>query len=356
MIFIGTFDESEKTFEDKVTGEKRIVAGCWRNQAHVRLNGLVVADYDHLEGDGRKIWEEAFAKLNNEDKERILFVFVTPSGHGLKVVFMADPEDGNLIDNQLVMSSKLGLFCDDSCKDGCRGAFQTTDKDIIFINEEKLFTYEDKTFGDRYNALDRDGHSQGTNPPVIPRVAEGSPEISPCATLSRDDKGKEGVGMTKGGLGMTHSFKGIPYSDIIAEWWKQNGGEPQEGERNVKLYQLAVSLRAICDNSRSLLMEVMPRLGLSEEELRAIIDSACKEPPKGIGKALKSVLAAVGDLSTGGDSSTSLGMTKGGDGMTPPVSSRPNGVSGEVERDPSATLGMTKEGVVMTIKPSAAPC
>ena len=303
MIFIGTFDESEKTFEDKKTGEKRTVTGCWRNQANVRLNGLVVADYDHLEGDVRKIWEEAFAKLNNEDKERILFVFITPSGHGLKVVFMADPEVGNLIDNQLVMSSKLGLSCDDACKDGCRGAFQTTDKDIIFINEEKLFDYENKTFGDRYNALYRDGHSQGTNPPVIPSVAEGSPEISPCATLSRDDKGEK-------------SFKGIPYSDIIAEWWKQNGGEPQEGERNVKLYQLAVSLRAICDNSRSLLMEVMPRLGLSEEELRAIIDSACKEPPKGIGKALKSVLAAVGGLSTGGDSSATLGMTKGGLGMT----------------------------------------
>ena len=323
MIFIGTFDESEKTFEDKKTGEKRTVTGCWRNQANVRLNGLVVADYDHLEGDVRKIWEEAFAKLNNEDKERILFVFVTPSGHGLKVVFMADPEVGNLIDNQLVMSSKLGLSCDDACKDGCRGAFQTTDKDIIFINEEKLFTYEDKTFGNRYNALYRDGHSQGTNPPVIPSVAEGSPEISPCAALSRDDKESRDDKGEK-------SFKGIPYADIIAEWWKQNGGEPQEGERNVKLYQLAVSLRAICDNSRSLLMEVMPRLGLSEEELRAIIDSACKEPPKGIGKALKSVLAAVGDPSA------TLGMTKGGDGMTPPVSSRPNGVSGEIS--PCATL------------------
>ena len=296
MIFIGTFDESEKTFEDKKTGEKRTVTGCWRNQANVRLNGLVVADYDHLEGDVRKIWEEAFAKLNNEDKERILFVFVTPSGHGLKVVFMADPEVGNLIDNQLVMSSKLGLSCDDACKDGCRGAFQTTDKDIIFINEEKLFDYENKTFGDRYNALYRDGHSQGTNEVVSSRLS------TPMSSRPNEVSGE-----------ISKSFKGIPYSDIIAEWWKQNGGEPQEGERNVKLYQLAVSLRAICDNSRSLLMEVMPRLGLSEEELRAIIDSACKEPPKGIGKALKSVLAAVGDPSA------TLGMTKGESlGMTGP--------------------------------------
>ncbi len=62
------------------------------------------------------------------------------------------------------------------------------------------------------------------------------------------------------------SFKGRPYSDIIAAWWQQQGGEPQEGERNVKLYQLAVNLRAICDNNKSVLLAVMPRLGLDEQE------------------------------------------------------------------------------------------
>ena len=151
MIFVGTFEESDRTFEDKKTGEKRTVTEFWRNQAHVRLNGLVVADYDHLEGDVRQIWEEAYAKLSDEDKARILLVFITPSGHGLKVVFMADPNIGNLIDNQLVMSYKLGFEVDDSCKDGCRGAFQTTDEDIIFINEEKLFTYENEEFGKKFN-------------------------------------------------------------------------------------------------------------------------------------------------------------------------------------------------------------
>ena len=87
------------------------------------------------------------------------------------------------------------------------------------------------------------------------------------------------------------TFKGIPYSEIINEWWKLNGGEPQEGERNVKLYQLAVNLRAICDNNRELLLEIMPRLGLDEQELRSIVESACKEPPKGLSKMMQSILA-----------------------------------------------------------------
>ena len=88
----------------------------------------------------------------------------------------------------------------------------------------------------------------------------------------------------------TLSFKGMAYSEIVEEWWKRNGGVPQEGERNVKLYQLAVSLRAICDNNKALLLQVMPRLGLDEQELRSIVESACKEPPKGISKVLLGIL------------------------------------------------------------------
>ena len=73
MVFIGTFEES---LNDK--GNK----GCWRTQKHVNLNGLVVADYDHLEGDVRELWEKAYARLSDEDKARIKLVFVTPSGVG----------------------------------------------------------------------------------------------------------------------------------------------------------------------------------------------------------------------------------------------------------------------------------
>lgn len=89
------------------------------------------------------------------------------------------------------------------------------------------------------------------------------------------------------------SFKGIPYSSIIAEWWRRNGGEPAEGERNVKLHKLAVNLRAICDNKKEVLMQVMPRFGLSEAELKSVVDSACKEEPKGISKLMQQIIDAL---------------------------------------------------------------
>ena len=86
------------------------------------------------------------------------------------------------------------------------------------------------------------------------------------------------------------TFKGIPYSSIVAEWWHRNGGEPAEGERNVKLHKLAVNLRAICDNKKEVLMQVMPRFGLSDVELKSVVDSACKEPPKGISKMMSDII------------------------------------------------------------------
>ena len=70
-------------------------------------------------------------------------------------------------------------------------------------------------------------------------------------------------------------FKGIPYSDIIAEWLHRTGGEPQTGERNDRLHRLAAHLRYITDNNEALLLQIMPRYGLSEDEMRGLIHSAC---------------------------------------------------------------------------------
>ena len=268
FIFQATFDE---------TTSKSGRTGRWRKQTATRLTGLVVMDIDHVENP-----REVFNSWHPDEQsmKRILLVYITPSGKGLKVVFKADVEKGNLIDNQHAMARVLGVEVDESCKDASRMSFICKEEDILYIDKE-LFTYEDKTFAERYNALYRDNHSQAT------KKNSGTDEhgtINKDAAVDNEESSVEPC---------PRNFKGVPYRDIIEEWWRQQGGEPQEGERNVKLYQLAVSLRAICDNNRSLLLAVMPRLGLDEQELESVVDSACKEPPKGISKALKEVLAKV---------------------------------------------------------------
>ena len=120
-------------------------------------------------------------------------------------------------------------------------------------------------------------------------------------TLPQPLSEREGSGQTQGqklstplphreGMGESLLFKNIPYSSIISEWWRRNGGEPAEGERNVKLHKLAVNLRAICDNKKEVLMQVMPRFGLTDAELKSVVDSACKEEPKGVSKTLSSII------------------------------------------------------------------
>lgn len=254
FIFQATFDE---------TVSKTGKSGTWRKQAATRLTGLVVMDIDHIDNP-----KAVFESWTIDD--RILLVYITPSGKGLKVVFKAVPEEGNLIDNQHAMAKRLGVVVDEACKDASRMSFICKEDDILYISKE-LFTYENSEFGKRYDDDYRNGRSQGKANQTVKAIASPSHQESGFSDQSL-------------------SFKGVPYSYIISEYWKRNGGEPQEGERNVKLYQLAVQLRAICDNNPAQLLKVMPRLGLSEAEMTTIADSACKETPKGISKVMKEIL------------------------------------------------------------------
>ena len=268
FIFQATFDE---------TTSKAGKVGAWRKQSATRLTGLVVMDIDHIDDPLGLVNEKL--EMSNEKWAAlgVLLVYITPSGKGLKIVFKADVAKGNLIDNQHAMAKVLGVEVDESCKDASRMSFICKETDILYLDKE-LFTYENKEFGERYNDLYRDGHSAAEKSAL--GSAANQRDRLPVSVLKQEPV-----------PGDSPAFKGIPYSEIISEWWKLNGGEPQEGERNVKLYQLAVSLRAICDNNRERLLEIMPRLGLDEQELRSIVESACKEPPKGLSKMMQSILA-----------------------------------------------------------------
>ena len=272
FIFQATFDE---------TTSKTGKVGRWRKQSATRLTGLVVMDIDHVENP-RGVFDNVIMKECKNVKNGILLVYITPSGHGLKIVFKAREEWGNLIDNQHAMAKVLGVEVDESGKDSSRMSYICKNSDILYLDKE-LFTYENKAFSDRYTTLYRDGHSQATN--------EDGGDLSTALEVTSGLSSR--LSEAHGEISEEKSFKGLPYTTIIDEWWKRNGGVPQEGERNVKLYQLAVSLRAICDNSRELLMQVMPRLGLEEQELHAIVESACKEPPKGLSKPMREVLESL---------------------------------------------------------------
>jgi hypothetical protein len=95
------------------------------------------------------------------------------------------------------------------------------------------------------------------------------------------------------------TYKGVPYSEILAAIVDELGGEPEEGERNAKVLRMASSLRHICDNNAEWLMEIIPTYGLPEEEWKKTIQNACKDGLKyGTTKVLQAALSKLRVMST----------------------------------------------------------
>ena len=301
VIFIATYIET-------VSASGKL--GCWRKQAACRLNGLCVIDFDHINGDVREVWAEAYSLLSDEDKARVLLVYVTPSGHGLKVIFIADPQY-NLIDNQKVFAEKLGgekfgLTPDSVCRDASRGAFLTTREDILLINEEKLFTYENEEFGEKYNSQYRAGKSQ-------PTIQSEKLKVKSEKFATAQDNSQLST------LNSQLEYNGVPYAKIIEAWME---GRNLTNHRHDTLVELTDHLRYLIGKNPTKITEVVMTLpwvqdlAAEGEDVAGTVSSIMgwrykQKKPDELLKALEKVGALssrpCGEIS--GDSSTSLGMT-----------------------------------------------
>ena len=197
-----------------------------------RISSTVGMDIDHIKPEEMQPLRERI--LQKKEELGLLMLEMSARGAGYHLVFMRRPELSQE-DNLKWASELLEVEYDAGAKDITRVFFTTT------ADEENLLYLSDEIFD----------------------IAESQSNTgNPCSEYSS-------------------SFKGIPYTSIIAEYWRRTGGEPTEGERNKRLHKLAANLRAICDDSEEWLLELMPRYGLSEQEMKSIIHSACKEPTKG---------------------------------------------------------------------------
>ena len=131
-------------------GPRRVLKGC-------HLNGLVMLDIDHVDNP-MEIWEKL--QQNEELMKRVVLVHITSSGHGIRIIFTANIDDGNLADNVIVFAAALGYKADSSCIDATRNSFAPKEKEILFIDETKLFNYYDEEFDKRYTQLYREKKTQ----------------------------------------------------------------------------------------------------------------------------------------------------------------------------------------------------
>ena len=232
VIFVGNFDETFSEPKQK-PGEpkKEPKLGRWRKKEGLRLNGLCVMDLDHVVAshnpdDVRAWWQQVSAHLDLIEIG-IKMVYVSASGDGLKVVFKARMEWGNLIDNQHNMAKLLGIpqLVDEKCKDGSRGHFVTTEADVIFLDENHLYDYYNEAFDQKWTAEYRQGHTQPTMP--------SEPSSAPKDPVSASDPSMK--------------YNGVEISKIIEAWL--GGKVPQEGMRHDTMRDLARDIRYCLENT-----------------------------------------------------------------------------------------------------------
>ena len=229
----------------------------------VTMSTTVGMDIDHVPAEQMQAVRERI--LSKKDELGLLMLELSARGQGYHVVFRRQAEKTQE-ENLLWASQLIGVQYDEGAKDITRVFYTTTG------SEEDLIYLDDEVFGEQY----RKGQKTLSNSPCL----GGEQGLRTDGLKPLPSTGEDGRGL----------FRGIPYSDIIDEYWRRTGGVPVEGERNVRLHKLAVSLRAICDNRREVLLQVMPRLGLSEDEVQRVVDSACKESPKGFSKVMQQII------------------------------------------------------------------
>ena len=136
--------------------------GLWRVQSKGYLTGLAVLDADHVPDVETRI--EEWLKRDDFKDLGIVWVFITPSGEGVKVAFKAREEWGNLQDNAYQMAEKLGVldYADSQTKNADHAHFIPKYDDIKFIDWKGLFTYENPAYEQKYGEAYRRGESEPT--------------------------------------------------------------------------------------------------------------------------------------------------------------------------------------------------
>ena len=238
-----------------------------------QMTTTVGMDVDHIAKEQmQEVKERILAK---KDELGLLMLELSARGEGYHLVFKRKAELSQE-DNLRWASDLLGVEFDKGAKDITRVFFTTTasEEDLLYLDDE-LFINE---------AMEKTRLEGDTSEAVRTPLA---PEATPKNPVHTERSGGEGL-----------FYHDIPYSTIIAKYWElfNEGKEPQEGDRNVKTYELAMTIRHICDYDQQKMEQIIPRYdGFDMAEWRQTIKNAVNEPRKSTPYRLKQLLKAVKD-------------------------------------------------------------
>ena len=242
-----------------------------------RMSTTVGMDIDHLTAEEMPVVRERI--LAKKDELGLLMLEESARGGGYHLVFRRRA-DLSQEENLKWASELLGVEFDKGAKDITRVFFTTTENELIYLDDAIFITS-----------------------PCLPKgeekLAHEKADSDESPLQSEGDRGRL----------FPSDYHGIPFKDIIAKYWElyNDGKEPSEGDRNALTFELATTLRSICDYSLEKMMQVIPNywtkkctigsvpLCTSEEETewRKTLENALKEPRRGMPYRLKQVLQAL---------------------------------------------------------------
>ena len=239
-------------------------------------SGLFMLDIDHVENPGEIYTKQIAGRIAELG---IVYVGMTASRHGLRIVAKCLPTLHSLEDCQKWLASNLKVEYDSCCKDFARCSFLVHDSYTYYMDAGAIWE-DEPAEGTLY--------AGGKNPVQVNAefnkfIKEAAPKMAAavaadvCAKLGTAEPveaAEPEADQREGLFGGPTNYKGIPYETIIKEWFDFHDGEPTEGERNAKLYQLAMRLRYITDFNGATMLRIMPSYGLPEEEMKSLIKSA----------------------------------------------------------------------------------
>ena len=249
----------------------------------------LMLDFDE-KGHSAEILEKAI-QLQEQGKWKILLVeeSVRRGTHVLIVL----PQGMSAEEAQKRFSADVGFQADAAVKDVARCIYMVTEAHTLYVSDE-LFTPD--VIQSEAKNLENTAQQEVYAPEILRRDAplDDMTGGGGCSSSMEEENSVELRVLRGEKKKFPQTFKGIPYADIIAEWFRRKGGEPVEGERNDKLFRLAVQLRCITDNSEAHLLEILPRYGLGEEEMKSVIHSACVTKYIGMSRLMENILTHLG--------------------------------------------------------------
>ena len=286
---IAALDTTTPDYNDRKQALKRRLpiiiphAASFRNGKRVSADaipsGLAMLDVDHVSNP--RDWFESIDKQLLSDN-KIYLVAITASGKGLRIIGERLPLSSSISPEsnsgalesieaaQLRIATALNITEYDAVtKDLARASYVVPRSYILWIYEAGLFAEREVL------SIDSGLYPEKALPPH-----QESPSVS---SELNSDTGAAGL-----------MYRGMPYDAIVKQLMIEIGAAEgaMQGERNTVYFSLANYMRYICDFNASLLFQILPDFGLSEQERRQVISSAIGRPRKSqIPMVLQSAIA-----------------------------------------------------------------